>query len=86
VWEVFCFCCKVAYWKRSPSTIIETHIVASLLDVSWFQRAWTFQEIILASNPVIVCGPKAIDWAVWQKEIQLALLLKGGDDGSLLQK
>ena len=86
VWKLFCFYCKVTYWGEPPSAIIETHIVASLLEVSWFQRAWTFQEIILASNPVIVCGPKAIDWAVWQKGIQLALLPKVGDDVPLLQK
>lgn len=35
----------------------------SLLNRGWHRRAWTFQEIILASNPVIVCGTKCISWA-----------------------
>lgn len=45
----------------------QSDAMASLLDVSWFQRAWTFQEVILASNPVIVCGSEALDWSAWQR-------------------
>ncbi|KAF6810774.1 heterokaryon incompatibility protein [Colletotrichum sojae] len=33
-----------------------------VLGRKWIKRAWTFQEIILASNPVIVCGDEAISW------------------------
>lgn len=29
----------------------------------WVRRAWTFQEIILASNPVILCGSRILTWA-----------------------
>lgn len=35
----------------------------ALLDCEWLYRAWTFQEIILASNPVILRGNEAIGWA-----------------------
>jgi hypothetical protein len=31
-----------------------------LLDAEWIQRVWTFQEIILAHNPVIIRGSKAL--------------------------
>lgn len=34
-----------------------------LLDRDWIRRAWTYQEIILASNPVVVCGEKSISWS-----------------------
>lgn len=40
-----------------------------LLNREWMERAWTFQEIVLASNPVIVCGEEAISWA----QLQLGL-------------
>jgi hypothetical protein len=33
-----------------------------LLDRPWLQRVWTFQEVILSSNPVIVCGGHSISW------------------------
>ncbi|KAF6842511.1 heterokaryon incompatibility protein [Colletotrichum musicola] len=33
-----------------------------VLGRKWIERAWKFHEIILASNPVIVCGDEAISW------------------------
>ncbi|KAF2015118.1 hypothetical protein BU24DRAFT_452001 [Aaosphaeria arxii CBS 175.79] len=33
-----------------------------LLDRDWANRIWTFQEIILANNPVVVCGNSFIAW------------------------
>jgi hypothetical protein len=28
----------------------------------WIQRGWTFQELILSSNPIVVCGDKTLAW------------------------
>ena len=28
----------------------------------WIERLWTFQELLLSSNPVILCGSKAVTW------------------------
>ncbi|KAH6870445.1 heterokaryon incompatibility protein-domain-containing protein [Alternaria rosae] len=33
-----------------------------LLQRDWISRLWTYQEILLASNPVIVCGSTHICW------------------------
>src|SRR6202034_207463 len=33
-----------------------------LLRREWLGRGWTFQELILNCNPVIVCGTKHLDW------------------------
>ncbi|KAI6092416.1 heterokaryon incompatibility protein-domain-containing protein [Hypoxylon rubiginosum] len=33
-----------------------------LFTQEWFLRAWTFQETVLAYNPVIICGSFTIDW------------------------
>ncbi|EAA33485.1 hypothetical protein NCU07840 [Neurospora crassa OR74A] len=38
-----------------------------LLDREWLERVWTFQEIVLASNPIIVCGEETIGWAQFQQ-------------------
>jgi hypothetical protein len=34
----------------------------ALLDVTWLQRVWTYQELVLASNPIVVCGDDHISW------------------------
>ncbi|KAK0630506.1 heterokaryon incompatibility protein-domain-containing protein [Bombardia bombarda] len=33
-----------------------------VLDREWTRRSWTFQELILACNPIVLCGDKAISW------------------------
>lgn len=37
--------------------------LATFLERTWFGRAWTFQEIVLAQNVEVYCGPSKIDWA-----------------------
>lgn len=34
-----------------------------LLDREWVRRIWTYQEILLASNPIVVCGGFHLPWA-----------------------
>ncbi|KAL8915907.1 MAG: hypothetical protein Q9208_008803 [Pyrenodesmia sp. 3 TL-2023] len=36
--------------------------LANFLERAWFQRAWTFQEILLARQIDVICGTKYIDW------------------------
>lgn len=33
-----------------------------LLGREWLERLWTFQELLLARNPVLVCGEKFLGW------------------------
>jgi hypothetical protein len=33
-----------------------------LIGQRWFSRGWTFQEIILACNPVILCSDRVLPW------------------------
>ena len=42
-----------------------------LLDNQWLCRAWTFQELILSSDPVIVCGQRFCDWATFYQGIDI---------------
>ncbi|KAI1870277.1 hypothetical protein JX265_006447 [Neoarthrinium moseri] len=53
-----------AYRVRAAFNV---HHLDELLNREWIERAWTYQEIILASNPVIVCGNKTITWSCLQK-------------------
>jgi hypothetical protein len=41
--------------------------VSSLLGRPWISRSWTFQEITLASAPIIVCGVKSCPWSVFSE-------------------
>lgn len=34
--------------------------LSEVLDGDWVRRAWTFQELILATNPVILCGDRVL--------------------------
>lgn len=43
--------------------------IDALLDRSWIRRLWTYQEIILANNPIVVCGNKHIPWSVFEKSV-----------------
>ncbi|CAM1504117.1 Fc.00g017080.m01.CDS01 [Cosmosporella sp. VM-42] len=36
--------------------------MAEFLRREWFSRAWTFQEIVLACHPVVVCGSNVLEW------------------------
>ncbi|KAF5585235.1 heterokaryon incompatibility protein [Fusarium subglutinans] len=33
-----------------------------LLDQTWLYRSWTFQEVTLAPNPILVCGQEHVTW------------------------
>jgi hypothetical protein len=47
---------------RKGSNRISYRDIDALLDCSWITRIWTFQEAVLARNPVVVCGHSHIDW------------------------
>lgn len=36
-----------------------------LLGVAWFSRIWTFQEVVLASDAVMLCGTANLKWSVF---------------------
>ncbi|CAI6340839.1 unnamed protein product [Periconia digitata] len=48
--------------SQTRETKVTFEDIDSLLDVEWIRRMWTFQEILLASNPILVCGDDHIDW------------------------
>ena len=36
--------------------------LAELLDNPWMKRIWTFQEMFLANNPILICGLEHAEW------------------------
>ncbi|KAF4450205.1 hypothetical protein F53441_6639 [Fusarium austroafricanum] len=55
--------------RVSRLPVAKQDVVNSLLDQSWLSRAWTFQEMTLASNPVLVCGRQQIPWLVMHQAL-----------------
>ncbi|KAK0750519.1 heterokaryon incompatibility protein-domain-containing protein, partial [Schizothecium vesticola] len=37
--------------------------IDALLNREWASRAWTFQEMVLASHPVFLCGSHSLSWS-----------------------
>lgn len=54
----------LAIWRclRKQAWKVPKKDVEDLLDREWFDRAWTFQELLLAWNITIICGDNALDW------------------------
>jgi hypothetical protein len=40
-----------------------------LLSKSWITRLWTYQEILLASNPVVTCGNAHVPWPNFERGV-----------------
>lgn len=40
-----------------------------LLSRSWITRIWTYQEIMLSTNPIVVCGDQQVPWSTFASSI-----------------
>jgi Heterokaryon incompatibility protein (HET) len=48
--------------RKATNTKTTAEDLEELLTRDWINRIWTFQEIVLAFNPVIVCGNRYLSW------------------------
>ncbi|KAI1062748.1 hypothetical protein LB506_006316 [Fusarium annulatum] len=55
--------------QLSSLPFVSQDAINSLLDQTWLSRAWTFQEMTLASNPVLVYGKHQIPWLVMHQAL-----------------
>jgi hypothetical protein len=51
--------------RLSRADYITYDDVSNILERDWIRRLWTYQEILLASNPVVVCGDKHLQWSTF---------------------
>lgn len=55
----------LSWWKQG-NPLFEgkqrDNLLDEILDREWAHRAWTFQELVLARYPVIMCGAEKIAW------------------------
>lgn len=48
------------FWRGRICRGFDPAALDNLFSRAWFQRAWTFQEYILSTNQIFMCGDKAI--------------------------
>jgi hypothetical protein len=41
----------------------------------WIDRVWTFQELLLATHPIVVCGNAHVSWSLIEPNLQLFITL-----------
>lgn len=49
---------------------LEVGELAQLLDRQWWRRVWIVQELVLAKNAVIMCGPDEVTWDAIKKRLR----------------
>lgn len=50
--------------RLSSTCNTPTHLatINGFLELEYFNRGWTFQELILANKPILLCGSNSLDW------------------------
>lgn len=49
-------------WEESEMRLIRNTSTLAYVDVPWFQRKWTLQEIVLAPSALVVTDRREVDW------------------------
>lgn len=59
-----------------------------MFERDWIKRLWTYQEVMLSNNPVVVCGDAHIPWRQFEKSVMFLSesMLHGYDDIALVWK
>lgn len=56
------------WWKRKELQRSYQHAdLEELLGMDWFSRIWTFQEVVLATDAIILCGTATLNWSVFAR-------------------
>lgn len=56
------------WWKRKALLRLYRHAdLEELLGMDWFSRIWTFQEVVLATDTIILCGTATLNWSVFAR-------------------
>ena len=53
------------YFRDNPNCLLDARrrsLIEEIMDRSWFQRAWTLQEVALARQCFVLCGITCIEW------------------------
>ncbi|CZR36167.1 uncharacterized protein FPRO_03573 [Fusarium proliferatum ET1] len=63
-------CLKLTLVEQLSSLpFVSQDVINTLLEQTWLSRGWTFQEMTLASNPILVYGRQHIPWLVMHQAL-----------------
>jgi hypothetical protein len=57
---------RIAIYHRRPKRLkvsYDPEAMKDLISRDWFKRVWTIQELVMAREPIVVCGCKSIRWS-----------------------
>jgi hypothetical protein len=65
----------------------DSEAMKDIINRDWFKRVWTIQEVVMAREPIVVCGKKSISWSnlhwgIWSAKS----LADNGEDGGPLSE
>ncbi|KAH7397399.1 heterokaryon incompatibility protein-domain-containing protein [Pyrenochaeta sp. MPI-SDFR-AT-0127] len=69
-WETFRECFKAMFGKKNSPLRYDNFEDLLGEGREWISRIWTFQEIVLATSPVIVCSNRSISWDSFVRAIR----------------
>ena len=49
--------------RRGVYDAVDTDFIGDIINLPWFHRTWTIQEVALAKSAIIVCGPVNLPWS-----------------------
>lgn len=55
------------YLRRQHDLVVLDKVLVQHCE--WLKRSWTFQEIVLADNPVMVFGTRSMSWAQFMQTV-----------------
>lgn len=75
----------IFFWTKYKTTSLYATFedINDILSREWITRLWTYQEILLANNPIIVCGDAHVSWDYFD----ISMVFLGGlNDQNLTKK
>src|SRR5690349_13788287 len=72
------------FWDGRIRRAFDPSALDKLFSRAWFQRAWTFQEYLLSTNQIFLCGDKAISGDNLIGGLEA--LFKGFEDTNIMPK
>jgi hypothetical protein len=55
--------------KQVETTFTSYADLADIFDREWIKRIWTYQDVLLAAHPIVVCGSLHLEWNRFERSV-----------------
>jgi len=66
------------YDSRGVYDAMDTDFINDILNLPWFYRTWTVQELVLAREAVFICGSTCLSWSQFIESLQILQVYVNG--------